>query len=135
MKKLSNSKSVQGLNTNLWMYSIIVAVFGTMSGCGNAAKKEMYYMDSILKDSIMMDSVRKVTAAEQGANSPAATTAKTAAPGQLPDSHTATPANRKFIKTAELKFKVNNVLYATENMEDLTAKYGGYMIYSNLVNR
>ncbi|NVO03372.1 MAG: DUF4349 domain-containing protein [Bacteroidetes bacterium] len=48
---------------------------------------------------------------------------------------TATPKEKKFIKTADLKFKVKNVLQATEKIEDVTTKYGGYLTYSNLENK
>lgn len=49
--------------------------------------------------------------------------------------NTKTPNDKKFIKTADLKFKVNNVLTATEKIEDNAVKYGGYLVYSNLKNR
>jgi hypothetical protein len=49
--------------------------------------------------------------------------------------NTKTPSDKKLIKTAELKFKVKNVHYSTEKIEDLTAKYGGYVTYSNLQNQ
>jgi hypothetical protein len=45
------------------------------------------------------------------------------------------PSDKKLIRNAELKFKVANVLTATEKIEDLTAKYDGYIVYSNLQNR
>lgn len=51
------------------------------------------------------------------------------------DLNSKTPSDKKFIKTAELKFKVNNVLFATESIEDITVKFGGYMTFSNLQNR
>jgi hypothetical protein len=51
------------------------------------------------------------------------------------DLNTKTPDDKKFIKTGELKFKVNNVLYSTQKIEDFAAKFGGYMIYTNLQNR
>jgi hypothetical protein len=46
-----------------------------------------------------------------------------------------TPAEKKFIKTAETQFQVNNVRAASEKIEDLTVKYSGYLTYSNLQNR
>jgi hypothetical protein len=49
--------------------------------------------------------------------------------------NTQTPEGKKFIKTADIKFQVNNVLRATENIEDALTHYGGYLIYSNLQNR
>ncbi|MGA2822216.1 MAG: DUF4349 domain-containing protein [Bacteroidales bacterium] len=48
---------------------------------------------------------------------------------------TKTPAEKKFIKTAETKFLVGNVRKASEKIEDLAAKYSGYLIYSHLQNR
>jgi hypothetical protein len=49
--------------------------------------------------------------------------------------NTKTPKDKKFIKTAEVKFKVNNVWKVTERIEDITAKYGGFVTHSNLKNR
>ena len=48
---------------------------------------------------------------------------------------TKTPAEKKFIKTAETKFLVGNVRKASDNIEDLAAKYSGYLTYSHLQNR
>jgi len=42
---------------------------------------------------------------------------------------------RSFIRSAEVKFKVKNVQSSTEKIEDLTAKYNGYIINSNLQNQ
>lgn len=40
--------------------------------------------------------------------------------------------SKKFIRTAEMKFRVKNVQKATINIEDLAAKHGGYVTYTNL---
>jgi hypothetical protein len=120
MKKQSNSKSVKVLMMNLGLTAIMTCTIVLIISCSNSAKRAEYCKDSLMKDSFMKDSITKIMAAEEA---------------KLTDIHTNTPADRKFIKTAELKFRVNNVLYATEKIEDLTAKYGGYMIYSNLANR
>jgi hypothetical protein len=48
---------------------------------------------------------------------------------------TRTPNDKKFIKTAETKFLVNNVRISSEKIEDLTAKYSGYLTYSELKNQ
>jgi Domain of unknown function (DUF4349) len=45
------------------------------------------------------------------------------------------PENKKFIRTASLKFRVKNVLKATEKIEDMAAVYGGYVTYSHLENQ
>jgi len=50
------------------------------------------------------------------------------------DLSTNTPDNKQFSKTAETKFLVNDVRKTSEKIEDLTAKYSGYIIYSNLRN-
>lgn len=50
------------------------------------------------------------------------------------DLSTNTPDNKRFSKTAETKFLVNDVRKASEKIEDLIAKYSGYIIYSNLRN-
>lgn len=49
--------------------------------------------------------------------------------------NTKTPEGRKFIRTADVKFKVKNVMSASEQIEDMAAKYGGFITYSNLENR
>jgi hypothetical protein len=48
---------------------------------------------------------------------------------------TRTPDDKKFIKTAETKFLVNNVRLASETIEDLSVKYSGYLTYSDLRNQ
>jgi hypothetical protein len=47
---------------------------------------------------------------------------------------TRAPNDKKFIKTAETKFLVRNVRMASDKIEDLAAKYSGYVTYSNLGN-
>lgn len=49
--------------------------------------------------------------------------------------NTKTPKDKKFVKTAEIKFKTQNVLKTTEKIEDNAAKFGGYLTFSNLQNR
>ena len=41
-------------------------------------------------------------------------------------------STHKFIRTAELKFKVKSVIKSTYNIEDLTARMGGFVTYTNL---
>lgn len=40
--------------------------------------------------------------------------------------------SRKFIRTAELKFKVKNAVKSTYSIEDITAKHSGFVTYTNL---
>jgi hypothetical protein len=41
-------------------------------------------------------------------------------------------STRKFIRTADLKFKVRSVIDATYRIEDITGKSGGFVTYTNL---
>jgi hypothetical protein len=41
-------------------------------------------------------------------------------------------SNRKFIRTAELKFKVKNVIKATYTIEDITIQQGGFVTFTSL---
>lgn len=41
-------------------------------------------------------------------------------------------SDRKFVRTADLKFKVKNVAQSTTKIEDATRKFGGFVTYTNL---
>ncbi|MEC4003614.1 DUF4349 domain-containing protein [Flavobacterium sp. SUN052] len=41
-------------------------------------------------------------------------------------------SNRKFVRTADIKFKVKNVYKSTGIVEDATNKFGGFVTYTNL---
>lgn len=41
-------------------------------------------------------------------------------------------SNRKFVRTADVKFKVKNVAKSTYAIEDATSKFGGFVTYTNL---
>jgi hypothetical protein len=41
-------------------------------------------------------------------------------------------SNRKFVRTADIQFKVKNVAKSTTVIEDTTAKFGGFVTYTNL---
>lgn len=43
-------------------------------------------------------------------------------------------STRKFIRTAELKFKVKSVIKSTYDIEDITNKQGGFVTYTNLTS-
>lgn len=45
-----------------------------------------------------------------------------------------TDKTHKFVRTAELKFKVKNVIKSTYNIEDITARQGGFVTYTNLTS-
>src|SRR5665647_1186990 len=40
----------------------------------------------------------------------------------------------KFIRTADLKFKVKSVIKSTYNIEDITNRQGGFVTYTNLTS-
>src|SRR6478672_3489629 len=41
-------------------------------------------------------------------------------------------SNCKFVRTADVKFKVKNVLQSTTAVEDATTQFGGFVTYTNL---
>lgn len=41
-------------------------------------------------------------------------------------------SNRKFLRTADIRFKVKNVANSTEQIENATNKFGGFVTYTNL---
>lgn len=41
-------------------------------------------------------------------------------------------SDRKFVRTADIKFKVDNVAKSTYAIEDATTKFGGFVTYTNL---
>ena len=43
-------------------------------------------------------------------------------------------STRKFIRTAEMKFKVKNVFQTTNHIENITMKQGGFVTYTNLTS-
>lgn len=43
-------------------------------------------------------------------------------------------STRKFIRTAELKFKVKNVIRSTYDIEDITNRHGGFVTFTNLTS-
>ncbi|HEY4789254.1 MAG TPA: DUF4349 domain-containing protein [Bacteroidales bacterium] len=101
-------------------------------GCSNKAAEEKRIKDCLYKDEAMKDSIAKVEAA---AVAEARTKQDSLTLADNLNSKTNTPKDRDFIKTATVKFRVNNVPRATERIEDITAKFGGYVKSSNLVNR
>ncbi|WP_460473065.1 DUF4349 domain-containing protein [Emticicia fontis] len=45
---------------------------------------------------------------------------------------TAADRQRKFLRTADMQFKVKDVRKSSEQIEDLTTKYGGFITYSHM---
>lgn len=97
----------------VFLFNLLLILF--LTNCGPSAEEmsnEQARFDELKADSI----------------------SKTATLAENIDLNTSTPNDKKFIKTAELKFKVNNVLFSTQKIEDFTIKYGGYLTFSNLQN-
>ncbi|RYU96621.1 DUF4349 domain-containing protein [Emticicia agri] len=49
-----------------------------------------------------------------------------------PEKSVATQPERKFVRTADLQFKVKDVRKSSEQLEDLTIKYGGFVTYAHM---
>lgn len=47
-------------------------------------------------------------------------------------SHKSNDASRKFIRTADLRFKVENVVRSTYHIEDIISSHGGFVTYTKL---
>ncbi|WP_243348648.1 DUF4349 domain-containing protein [Parabacteroides sp. FAFU027] len=83
-----------------------LGVIALLTGCGNKAADKMSY--------------------EAAADSTTVNMSSSAAVENPGDS------THKFIRTANLKFRVNNVAKATTVIEDITARMGGYVASTNL---
>ena len=86
----------------------VILVFGTLS-CGPSKKEKESAYERAKQDSITVATSQPELAKDVNLN-------------------TNTPKDKKFIKTAEVMFKVNNVWKVTERIEDITAKYGGFVL-------
>ena len=94
------------MNKNTKIVLTLLA-FGLVLSCKESASKEnAAYMEEAVTDST---SVISSSAAVENKNS-----------------------NRKFVRTADVKFKVKNVAKSTYAIEDATTKFGGFVTYTNL---
>lgn len=84
-----------------------IGLLGLLTSCGNKASQEQTVSE--LAD-MKFDSVVSSSAAVDNPKD----------------------STHKFIRTAELKFKVKNVVEATNRIEDITAKQGGFVSYTQL---
>ncbi len=96
-----------------------VLAFGTlllMLGCaGSAEEKSRAYATDL---SSSMDSISNATTEDRGSSSAAVVDKK--------------DTTHKFIRTAELKFKVKDVIRTTYKIEDITKSFDGFVIYTKL---
>ena len=92
-------------------YLMTIALFITLFSCGSRSAKEesaaSAQTDSVSTNGFVFSSA----AVEKGKDT-----------------------TRKFIRTAEIKFRVKNVATTTYNIEDLTTSSGGFVLYTNLVS-
>lgn len=94
------------MNKNTKILLTLLAI-GLVISCKESASKEnAAYMEEAVTDST---SVISSSAAVENKNS-----------------------NRKFVRTADVKFKVKNVAKSTYAIEDATTKFGGFVTYTNL---
>jgi len=120
MKKLEKNSKCLLVNMSLGIAMMTMLGLYACNSASSVYAKRL--QDSLVKDSIK--AVNRYTAS-QPESSEIAKDIKL---------NTNTPKDKKLIKTAEVKFRVNNVLRTTEKIEDMTARYGGYVTYSNLTN-
>jgi hypothetical protein len=116
----------------LWITGIIVLLFG----CGQSHKNSEPSSD------IAMSSAER--SAPQSMSSPSAApgaggsvaTDSAASPASYVSSSAAVESgkdtSRKFIRTANLKFKVESVIKSTYEIEDITVRNGGFVTVTNL---
>jgi len=79
-------------------------------GCGSSAE-EKSKLENYLADSVSNAFISSSAAVENGKDS-----------------------SRKFIRTADLKFKVKNVIKSTYEIENITNRKGGFVIFTNLTS-
>ena len=94
------------MNKNTKIVLTLLA-FGLVLSCKESASKEnAAYMEEVAIDSI---NAMSSSAAVENKNS-----------------------NRKFVRTADVKFKVKNVVKSTYAIEDATTKFGGFVTFTKL---
>jgi hypothetical protein len=95
---------------------LILGMIALFSGCaGSQSSKEKAYREQAMADSI---------------SSPSAANKDYASSSAAVENNKDT--TRKFIRTADLKFKVKNVIKATYKIEDITRNFDGFVTYTNL---
>jgi hypothetical protein len=124
MKKLEmNIKSNRNIIKNIPNTGIILMAILLIVACGRAGK-----------ENVMLNSEQEKKYEERMDFADSVAPEKPDLAENLNIS-TKNPENKKFVKTADVKFRVNKVISATEKIEDLTSRYNGYILYSNLQNR
>ena len=86
-----------------------LGLFLSFTACNSTGNKKE--ADMVLADSVSAKSVSSSAAVENGKDT-----------------------THKFIRTADLKFKVKNVIKSTYDIEDITNQQGGFVAYTNLTS-
>jgi hypothetical protein len=89
-------------------------------GCNNLSKDEMASADAAVNSSDK--AIKAISESEPAGNSISSTAAQ----------EKNTDPNRKFIRKADIKCRVKNVITSTYNIEDIIAKQGGFVTLTNL---
>jgi hypothetical protein len=87
---------------------IIASVLLSLTACGPSAER-INEKEQHLQDSIRVESLSSSAAVE-----------------------TKKDSVHKFIRTADLKFRVKNVISSTARIEDIVVRHGGFVTYTNL---
>ena len=88
-----------------------IGMFISFAACNSAENRKESFTMANAADSTAVQSVSSSAAVEKGKDS-----------------------TRKFVRTAELKFKVNSVIKSTYDIEDITNQQGGFVTYTNLTS-
>ena len=111
---------------------VAAAVFVMTYSCSNRKSNK----ESVISDREEQDYKQKQKSSTESA--PAATQAEEEKDKSAPHSLSSTAAQNfdkdgmKFVRTADIRFQVDNVPEATYAMEDITARYGGFITYTAL---
>lgn len=104
--------------------SIILTVLIIITYSCGASKEEKNNLENVIADvSATTAGIQKESAEKEG-NFPSSSAA----------AETGKDTSRKFIRTADLKFKVKNVIHSTYDIENITSKNGGFVTYTNLAS-
>ncbi len=88
----------------------------------------------LLMTAVLVYSCKESVSSEENAAVEEAASSNTDSDKVVSSSAAVEPKNssRKFIRTADIKFKVKNVAKSTYAIEDATTKFGGFVTYTNL---
>lgn len=127
----------------IFMVGLFIVLFSCSGNSKNAGMDETYSMMNIAEDEVNKADQALAEAYEYapGNNAQQVNTVKFTPPAFVPN-FIASPAAKvayddgihKFIRTANMKFKVNDVVSATHTIENTILKNNGFIIKSNIAN-